>query len=125
VLWVDDQPENNQYERRALRAVSITITVTLSTGDALARLQSGTYDAVISDMGRGMLQRHAGYMLLEKMRHRGIDTPYIIYTFPWIREDKAKVCRLGGYYTTRPADLFECVINAVTRSAEMGDGAND
>jgi hypothetical protein len=34
MLWVDDHPENNTYERRALKAVGIKFTLVLSTREA-------------------------------------------------------------------------------------------
>lgn len=35
VLWVDDRPENNQYDRKALEAMGVRIELALSTTEAL------------------------------------------------------------------------------------------
>lgn len=52
VLWVDDRPMNNTYERQALEALGIQFTISKSTDDALERLQRKHYDVIISDMAR-------------------------------------------------------------------------
>ena len=38
ILWVDDRPENNTYERQAFEAMGIRFTLALSTNDAFERL---------------------------------------------------------------------------------------
>jgi PleD family two-component response regulator len=63
VLWVDDNPSNNYYERSALKALGIQFTLSTSTEDALAKVGSNKYDAIISDMSRPP-DRRAGYTLL-------------------------------------------------------------
>jgi CheY-like chemotaxis protein len=78
VLWVDDRPDNNVWERQALSAYNIEVTLALSTGEALATLRNNRFDAIISDMGRPPDPR-AGYTLLDAMRASGDLTPYFIY----------------------------------------------
>jgi CheY-like chemotaxis protein len=51
VLWVDDLPENNVYERQAFEALGIRFTLSLNTSEALERLSQQKFAAVISDMG--------------------------------------------------------------------------
>ena len=38
ILWVDDRPENNTFERQAFEAMGIRFTLALSTDDAFERL---------------------------------------------------------------------------------------
>ena len=78
VLWVDDRPDNNILERRAMAAYNIDFVLALSTGEALAELRKRQFDAIISDMGRGS-DPQAGYNLLEALRGSGDHTPYLIY----------------------------------------------
>ncbi len=78
VLWVDDQPDNNRYERQALEAFGIRIDLSTSTDDALERIQRRSYDLIISDMGR-LPDARAGYTLLDQLRSVGDQTPFIIY----------------------------------------------
>jgi PleD family two-component response regulator len=52
ILWVDDHPDNNRYERRALEALGVRFVLSTSTDDALDQLRRQTFDLIISDMGR-------------------------------------------------------------------------
>ena len=71
ILWVDDRPENNVYERQALEALGIRFTISTSTEDALVKLRQRTFDVIISDMGRPPDLR-AGYTLLEAVQTKGM-----------------------------------------------------
>ena len=113
VLWVDDNPANNVYEKRALEALGIQFTLSTSTEDALEKLRSDSYDVIISDMGRPP-DRQAGYTLLGELRKRNILTPFIIYAGSNRPEHKAETIRRGGFGTTNnPQELFGLVINAI------------
>lgn len=76
VLWVDDRPENNIYERRAFEGVGISFVLSLDTKDALHQLSTQHFAAVISDMGRKEGPQE-GYVLLDAMRKGGDKTPPI------------------------------------------------
>jgi hypothetical protein len=67
VLWVDDIPDNNIFERQALEALGVEIDISTSTDDALRRVRREPYDLIISDMGRPP-DSQAGYTLLDKLR---------------------------------------------------------
>lgn len=113
ILWVDDRPENNTYERRALEALGIRITNSTSTADALQLLSKEKYDLIISDMGRPPDQR-AGYTLLEQVKERQINTPFIIYAGSKSPEHVAEGRRKGAVgITNNPTELVEMVIDTV------------
>lgn len=113
VLWVDDRPMNNTYERQALEAFGIQFTISKSTEDALERLQRKHYDLIISDMSRPPDQQ-AGYTLLEQVKARNIATPFIIYAGSKRPEHIAEARRRGAFGTTNdPQELFEFVVNAL------------
>ena len=78
VLWVDDNPNNNSYERQALEALGVSFVLSISTDEALKKISRQRFDAIISDMGRPPDSR-AGYTLLDKVRSSGDQTPFIIY----------------------------------------------
>jgi CheY-like chemotaxis protein len=67
ILWVDDRPENNTYERQAFEAMGLRFTLALSTDEAFERLSQVKYAAIISDMGRRE-GPHEGYVLLDRLR---------------------------------------------------------
>lgn len=113
VLWVDDYPGNNYYERSLLEALDIRFTISTSTEDALERVSGNNYNVIISDMGRPPDSR-AGYTLLKKLQQRGIHTPFIIYAGSNLPEHKAETKRQGGFGTTNnPKELFQLVIDAI------------
>lgn len=111
VLWVDDRPANNVYERMALEALGIRFVTSTSTDDALARLRSGAYDLVISDMGRPPDSR-AGYTLLSKIRDElRLTVPYLVYASSNSPEHDAEARKLGASGSTgNPRDLFRRVV---------------
>src|SRR5260370_6827917 len=79
VLWVDDRPQNNVYERGALEALGVGFTISLSTDDAIAKLKSKTFDLIISDMGTPPDQTPA-YTLLHHLQTTGNQPPSVIYS---------------------------------------------
>ncbi len=113
VLWVDDRPMNNTYERQALEALGIQFAISKSTEDALERLEKKHYDLVISDMARPPDQQ-AGYTLLKKVHEMQITTPFIIYAGSKRPEHIAEAHRRGALGTTNdPQELFELVVSAL------------
>lgn len=116
VLWVDDNPANNRYERKSLEAFGIRFTISTSTDDALERIKLAKYDVIISDMGRPEGPR-AGYDLLEKLQKSNIATPFIIYSSSNRPEHKAEAYRRGAFGSTNnPRELFQLVLNAIQNS---------
>lgn len=115
VLWVDDRPMNNTYERQALEALGIQFTISKSTDDAVERLQRKHYDVILSDMARPPEQQ-AGYTLLEKVKAMGLTTPFIIYAGSKRPEHIAEARRRGAFGTTNdPQELFEYVVTALKK----------
>lgn len=115
VLWVDDRPANNRYEREALEALGIGFTLATSTDDALERLRHGMFDLIISDMGRPP-DAQAGYSLLGELRRSGDRTPYIIYAGSRARVHRAEARQLGALDCTNdPNELFELVTTTLAR----------
>ncbi len=78
ILWVEDKPDNNIFERQALQAYNIKLELAGSTGEALAKLRNAKFDAIISDMGTPS-DSQAGYTLLEALRGSNDSTPYFIF----------------------------------------------
>jgi CheY-like chemotaxis protein len=79
VLWVDDKPDQNIAEQRALNSYGLNIVTATSTDRALELLREKSFDVIISDLKRGDDQI-AGFKFLEELRKRGIRTPVIFYT---------------------------------------------
>jgi CheY-like chemotaxis protein len=120
ILWVDDRPENNVFERSALEALGLQFYLSTSTEDALAKTNLRSFDAIISDMGRPPDSR-AGYTLLDELRRRGDQTPFIIYAGSNKPEHKAEALRHGALGSTnRKDELVQLVLSAISgrKSAE-------
>jgi CheY-like chemotaxis protein len=116
LLWVDDRPSNNRYERAALEALGLIIDLSVSTEDALERIHRGRpFDLIISDMGRPPDPR-AGYTLLDKLRSSGDRTPYIIYAGSRSGEHFDEAVRRGAEgCTNRPQELIDMAMAVLRR----------
>ena len=109
VLWVDDNPDNNRFERRAFEALGVWVEISTSTADALTRTQATSYDLIISDMTREP-DPQAGYTLLGKLRERGDRTPFVIYAGSSSPERTAEARAHGAVdYLNDPAALMGLV----------------
>jgi CheY-like chemotaxis protein len=78
VLWVDDNPANNEGLRRSLERLGTRVAIARSTAEALEQVSAQQFSLIISDMGRAG-DNLAGYTLLDSLRGLGLDTPFIIY----------------------------------------------
>jgi CheY-like chemotaxis protein len=120
LLWVDDRPLNNVYERNIMERLGATLALATSTDGALEKVHQGRYDVIISDMGRrekhGYAAR-AGYDLLDKLRRADIMTPFIIYATSNAPEHRAEANRRGALGSTNnPQELLHLVSSAVQNS---------
>ena len=115
ILWVDDRPDNNIYERQAFEALGLHFSLALSTDEALKQLGSNQFAAIISDMGRREGPQE-GYALLEAMRKQGNKTPFFIYAGSNLPKHKREAADRGAQGSTNdPGELFQLVTNAVLR----------
>lgn len=110
ILWVDDRPNNNINERAAFSSIGFDFDLALSTNEALLKLNSKTYCAIISDMGR-MEGPQEGYVLLEKIRKKDKEIPFFIYAGSNLLEHKKEAERRGAQGSTNRAQEL---INLVT-----------
>ena len=114
ILWVDDRPDNNRFERQALEAYGISIDLSTSTEDALEKIRQRSYDLIISDMGRPPDAR-AGYTLLDQLRKTGDKTPYVIYAGSRAPEHVQEARQHGAIGSTNsPQELVAIVTKALS-----------
>ena len=114
ILWVDDRPINNEFERAAFKAVGFTFTLALSTDKALELLNQNSYVAIISDMGRVEGPRE-GYVLLDALREVDKNTPFFIYAGSNAPKHKREAADHGAQGSTNvPQELFELVTKHIT-----------
>jgi len=114
ILWVDDNPDNNIWERRALESYGVRFVLARDTAEAERLLdEKGPFAAIISDMGR-VGDPLAGYTLLSRVRDAKIQVPYFIYT-TGLAARLWPVARLRGAQglTADPDALVEMVVTAI------------
>ncbi|EOZ9990356.1 TPA: response regulator [Klebsiella pneumoniae] len=117
ILWVDDRPENNVYERQAFEAQGIEFALALSTDEALELLKTNKFAAIISDMDRKEGAQE-GYVLLERLRAMGDKTPFMIYASSDLPEHKRMARERGAIGSTnRAEELFQIVMGAITNGS--------
>lgn len=113
VLWVDDNPQNNIYERKALEAVGVRFVLSENTSEALRLLSTQSFGAIISDMGRLEGPRE-GYALLDALRARGDNTPLFFYASSNAPEHRRETLEHGGQGCTNDGqELFEMVTKVI------------
>lgn len=114
ILWVDDRPDNNAYERQVFESLGITFDLALSTDEALERLSSSRYGAIISDMGRREGPRE-GYRLLGAVRAFDMITPFFIYAGSNAPQHKREAAEHGAQGSTNEAnELVDMVTQALS-----------
>jgi CheY-like chemotaxis protein len=106
VLWVDDNPINNELAVRALRKLNLDIEQATSTEAAMTWIQRRPFDLVISDMGRGNNMR-AGYELLQALRDRGNQVPFFIFAGGDRPEFRREAKERGAQLSTN--DMLELI----------------
>lgn len=121
VLWVDDNPSNNIYERKALETLGIRFTLSLDTTDALERIRMNKYDVIISDMGRAGDQT-AGYILLDEKKKIKDTTPVIFYTSRASTNLKQEARSKGAVSQTNdPQELFSLVLGVIQTERSLAN----
>jgi CheY-like chemotaxis protein len=109
VLWVDDRPQNNRYERQALEALGIRIDLSTSTDSALEMAAEVPYRLIISDLGRPGEPR-AGFTLLDALKRRRAHIPVVLYTGSASATDVAEARSHGAAgRTASPRELIAIV----------------
>jgi len=110
VLWVDDNPANNELVVRTLKKLRLNVEQATSTEEALAEMQHRRFDLVISDMGRGRDMR-AGYGLLKAIRGRGSRVPFLIFSSSDKPEFRKEAAILGAQLSTN--DMLELIAHVI------------
>ena len=126
VLWVDDRPANNEYERKWLRPHGIVFDCVVSTEEALEQLVNETYDLVITDLGRqGSSDRSptAGAAFLEQSIVHAGGPPVIVYAGNWAVAQRDDLVRRGALDVTANREhLFATVLDVLGRNPPATGG---
>jgi CheY-like chemotaxis protein len=112
VLWVDDEPDNNEVEARLLRRLGVEVENALGTEEALARLRRdpARFDLVVSDWRRGG-DADAGRTLLEALGGSRRRLPVLMYVGEADERRRAEAAALGAKaLTDEPDELLKQVL---------------
>jgi CheY-like chemotaxis protein len=112
ILWIDDNPSNNLYERQLLRSLGVFVDLARSTEEALEMFQNTHYDIAISDMERNGV-KDEGLRLLSEMQKRGINQSLIFYT--WGIDYSRGTPAYAFAITDRPDYLLNYIIDVLER----------
>ena len=99
VLWVDDKPSNNEYERGVLRPHGIVFDNVVSVNEAVDQLTNETYDLVITDLWRhdsSDRSSTAGASFLAEPVLRQGGPPVIVYAGTWAMIQRDRLLRDGA-----------------------------
>ncbi len=111
ILWVDDNPANNELGVRALRKLQLDVEQATSTEQGLAAMDRRHFDLVVSDMGRGDNMR-AGYELLSAIRARGMTVPFLIFAGSDGPEFRREAAERGAQLSTNSIiELIDTIIS--------------
>jgi hypothetical protein len=96
ILWVDDKPVNNAFERAIMERSGATVSLATSTEEALQKVR-----------------------LLGELQTLSITTPFIIYTGSESPEQIAEAKRRGAFGLTKsPQQLLGLVSSAVQNTRD-------
>ena len=113
VMWVDDHPANNVYERQALASVGIFADSYTTNGEALKAMRMAPYDLIVSDITRDD-GSSSGWDLLEEIRRPHPRIPFFFYVGQADESRRQEAARRGASgITTMPDELLRMVFSAV------------
>jgi len=113
ILWVDDVPVNNIHERETLEQKGFRFDLALSTKEALEKLTSTNYLAIISNMKR-VEGKKEGYVLLKEVRKTNKTIPFFFYTGSNMLEHKIEAQEKGAQGSTNLAtELIDMITSHV------------
>jgi len=115
VLWVDDHPDNNIYQRQALSEVGARVILAGTTTEGLSDIKGQHVDVVISDFERADDPR-AAYTLMAEIRKIRNPPPFIIFSASSTPQFAAEAKRKGALgETNETRELFALVSESVKR----------
>lgn len=109
LLWVDDRPENNAWERSLLATLGVHVSTAETTRSAAALIQSQSFDVIVSDIARPEAPDE-GLRALPTLTATG--TPVIFY----VRQVRSGT-PVGAFgLTNDPNELLHLILDSLERS---------
>lgn len=138
ILWLDDNPQNNVSERRALSSLGLTVDTARTTNEALKMLSTSSYELIISDFSRietndsvcnkfaypddlpSCFINHLNSIAEEKNKGRTSERtqpPVIFYGRIFRPEEGSPPYSFGS--TSRVDELFHLILDALERRSSV------
>jgi CheY-like chemotaxis protein len=112
ILWIDDQPANNAWERRMLRELGAHVTAVTQTATALDCLGAEPFDVVLSDIARRD-RRDEGLISLPQINAVAPRTAVIFYV--GALDAKRGIPPGARGITDHPEELLHMALDALER----------
>lgn len=112
ILMFDDRPDTLVNEIRMLQQLDMDVEVVTLTSDALARLQAGHFDVLVSDIARPEGQSN-GIATLQTLHDHYPTLPAIFYIGNFNAEDGVPAGAFG--ITNRPDELVHLILDILER----------
>jgi PAS domain S-box-containing protein len=111
ILMVDDDANTREMMKVMLEQVGADVVTAASANEALSKLQPGSYDAMLADIGMAEVN---GYELIARVRalgpEKGGDLPAIAITAFAGKEDRLRAITSGfQYHMSKPVEPGELV----------------
>lgn len=118
VLLVEDDPIVRLAYTKVLRSSGLSLDTATDGIEALEKVVSGGFDAVVSDIN---MPRLSGIEFLRKLRELSLDVPVVLVTGGPALETAVRAVEYGAYrYLTKPVDI-EALATTVRGAAELGE----
>jgi CheY-like chemotaxis protein len=112
LLWVDDQPEGNAWERSMISAFGVEIISVESTSAAVECLKTNPFDLIISDIARDD-RAEAGIEAIPRLREVNAKIKLVFYI---LELDEARGTPPGVFgITNEPEELLHLIVDSVER----------
>jgi CheY-like chemotaxis protein len=112
VLWVDDHPENNAWERELFRVLGVTVVAVESTRSAVACLGAEPFDVVISDIHRDN-ESVDGIQGAQQIHDAMPTLPIVFYTG---HLTSTRIPEPASGITNEPNELLHLVLDRLERT---------
>ena len=112
ILWIDDYPQNNEYERRMMRALGALVDTARDSLEAPSLMARTGYDLVISDIDRSGIPDE-GLRFLEDISKEA-PYPRVVFYVGRVDADRGVPAHAFGI-TDRPDELLHLVMDGLER----------
>jgi CheY-like chemotaxis protein len=114
VLWVDDNPTNNESIINVYQRQGVDFDLAINTSQALDCLSRRNYDLIISDMRRGS-ERDAGLLMIQEIKRVVHHPPPIFIYASDIPVEYAEIAKYKGasFVTSSTRNLILKMIETI------------